>query len=391
MRPFERTHPWLKFHFDTGTIAPNTWIALGEAQSKCEHISDVPLRPGEREQLHEMYFAKGIAATAAIEGNTLTFEQVQARMKGMKDLPASLEYQGKEIDNLIDVSNSILDAVTNGEFFPLNPELLRQYNAQILRDLELPDYAVAGEYRSVQVGAHRYLAAPAEDCPYLVEKFCEWMNGPDFKPISGKRIISSIIKAIIGHVYFVWIHPFGEGNGRTARLLEMRFLLESGIPSVAAQLLSNHYNYTRNEYYQQLDYASKSGGDLSKFMEYAVVGFVDQLREEIAVIKQQSWEITWDNFVHHQLRRFPPNIMRRRRILVLELSWKEKPTRYTDIETLNPELAKAYANKQKTKTRDLNELVNQGLLRKGPGGYKAATDVVLSLLPRRLEIDSNLP
>jgi hypothetical protein len=72
--------------------------------------------------------------------------------------------------------------------------------------------------------------------------------------------VYAILKAMVAHLYLAWTHPFGDGNGRTARLIEFHILLSAGVPSPAAHLFSNHYNQTRAEYYRQLDRASKSGG-----------------------------------------------------------------------------------------------------------------------------------
>lgn len=52
---------------------------LGEAASKCEHIAGVPLRPSVAQELHRLYLAKGALATTAIEGNTLTENEVLQR------------------------------------------------------------------------------------------------------------------------------------------------------------------------------------------------------------------------------------------------------------------------------------------------------------------------
>jgi hypothetical protein len=54
-----------------------------------------------------MYLAKGAHATTAIEGNTLTEEQVRARMEKQLSLPPSQEYMGKEVDNIIHACSSI--------------------------------------------------------------------------------------------------------------------------------------------------------------------------------------------------------------------------------------------------------------------------------------------
>ena len=65
MRTFERTHGWISYRCDLGKAGAALWLALGEAASKCEHISRVPLRPATAQALHQLYLAKGAAATTA--------------------------------------------------------------------------------------------------------------------------------------------------------------------------------------------------------------------------------------------------------------------------------------------------------------------------------------
>ena len=45
MRAYERTHPWISFNIDLTKAQARFWMALGEAQSKCEHVAGIPLRP----------------------------------------------------------------------------------------------------------------------------------------------------------------------------------------------------------------------------------------------------------------------------------------------------------------------------------------------------------
>jgi len=74
---------------------------------KCEHISGVPLRPSVARQLHMIYLAKGVLATTAIEGNTLTESEVLQHLEGKLELPPSKEYLSKEIDNIIEACDKI--------------------------------------------------------------------------------------------------------------------------------------------------------------------------------------------------------------------------------------------------------------------------------------------
>jgi hypothetical protein len=93
MRTYEKTHTWLKFKLDLRQAGYKVWLLLGEAQSKCEHIAGVPLRPGVAERLHSVYLAKGALATTAIEGNTLSEEEALDRIEGKLKLPPSKEHQ----------------------------------------------------------------------------------------------------------------------------------------------------------------------------------------------------------------------------------------------------------------------------------------------------------
>jgi Fic family protein len=254
----------------------------------------------------------------------------------------------------------------------------------ILSGLEPGENVIPGEIRWDSRVVGRYLCAPATDCGYLLEQFCAWMNGSTFQPKDGDEIVYGIIKAIVAHIYFVWIHPFGDGNGRTARLLELKFLMEAGVPSDAAHLLSNHYNLTRHEYYLRLDAASKSGGELLPFIEYAVGGFVKQLREQIAVIRGQQLTVTWINHVHDRFKSDKFHAGRRQRALTLAISAGKRPIQKNEVVRLTPELAVEYANKtSKTVSRDLNTLVEMKLLRRQPAGYVPAQEEILAFLPVR--------
>ena len=195
-------------------------------------------------------------------------------------------------------------------------------------------------------------------------------------------------RAIVAHVYLAWIHPFGDGNGRTARLLEFHILLSAGVPSPAAHLLSNHYNQTRAEYYQQLDRASKSGGDLQPFLRYAVLGFVDGLRGQLEFVWTQQWDVAWQNYVHEhfQSRNTPSDT--RQRHLALDLGTREGWVPVAEVLDLSPRLSRAYAGKtSKTVQRDLNALVKLGLIEREGRSVHARREVILAFLPLRRRVE----
>ncbi len=384
-RTYERSHPWLTFSIDLSRARPQLWLALGEAQSKCAHVAGTPLAPELAQELFTIYLVKGVAATTAIEGNTLTEEQVRARLEGRGELPASLAYQGVEVDNVVAALNGIGGRVLETGESDVTPAELKDFNRRVLRGLQLEDGAVPGEIPRFNVTVGRYLAPPREDCDFLLDKLCAWLNGDTFKAPAGQEIVYAILRAVLAHLYFAWIHPFADGNGRTARLLEFKILLAAGVPAASAHLLSNHYNQTRARYYRELDLASRSGGDVLPFLQYAVDGFVEGLREQIERIRQSQWRDTWINHVHTAFRDRRDKAARRLRDLILDISEKDAPIPRADIVNVSARVAAAYAGlSAKTLSRDLAELQSLDLLDSGPKGYTARRGIVLSMLPGRV-------
>ena len=196
------------------------------------------------------------------------------------------------------------------------------------------------------------------------------------------RLAPPIVKAIVSHLYLAWIHPFSDGNGRTARIVECQILLNSGVPSPAAHLLSNHYNDTRSEYYRQLDRSSRVSSGPVEFLTYALQGLVDGLSAQVERIKAQIWRDIWTNYVHAQFAGRDGVADARRRHLLLDLSGYDSPVPRSSIRTLTPRLAEAYLNRtSKTITRDINSLKEMGLIRQTQEGITTNKERVLSFLP----------
>ena len=89
------------------------------------------------------------------------------------------------------------------------------------------------------------------ECAALQARLCNWIEDERAWSALAGHIRNpagvTIVRAVLAHLYFVWIHPFGDGNGRTARLIEFAILVRAGVPAPCAHLLSNHYNATRAE------------------------------------------------------------------------------------------------------------------------------------------------
>ncbi len=373
-------YSWINFTINLKELQWQSWVKLGECVSKCEHLKSVPLKPYVRDELHQIYLAKGVHATTAIEGNTLTEQQVQDLISKKLKLPPSKQYLEQEAKNIIEACNEIAADISKGGLGNITVEKICRYNAQVLaNNVPHDEAAIPGKIRthSVIVG-NRYRAPDAKDAPLLIEKFCKWMNSSDFVN-EAMSLHFAIIKAIIAHLYLAWIHPFGDGNGRVARLFEFAILLNSGVPSPAAHLLSNHYNMTRAEYYNQLDKASKTG-DTKDFLSYAIQGFLDGLVEHLQRIQQYVVNVCWRDYVFEQFVSLGgTKTVKRRRNLAIKISEQNDPINKNDIILL---MSKEYRDKtERTLARDLNKLEKMRLVIKEKGGYISNREIMLRFLP----------
>ncbi len=378
--------PWITFTLQLNEAPPKLWMDLGEAKSKCEHIAGVPLRPNVAKELHQIYLAKGVQATTAIEGNTLSFEEVKDRIDDPKPLPQSKEYLGQEVDNVIGACNTIKEGLIQSPeaAITIDSALIQSYNAKVLHKLDGKEEVTPGPFRLHEVGVGNYRAPDAKHCKQLIDNLCDWLNGPEFKADDELAIVYGILKAIIAHIYIAWIHPFGDGNGRTARLLEFQILLESGVPAPAAQLLSNHYNQTRTKYYRELDKTSRSGGDLVPFIHYAVQGFVDGLKEQLALIRRQQLHVAWLNYIHQSFLDQQTKVKRRRKQLAYDLCNFSEEVPLSKIKDISPAVARMYATKKEMVIwRDLNELIKMEIVEKTEKGYRPKPETILAFLPFR--------
>ena len=385
-REYHHTHPWISFQLDLRQADPRLWVLLGQIVASGEFMSRALLPPKVASNMARIYLAKGVQATVAIEGNTLSEEEVLAQIDDQLELPASKEYLGREVQNVVDAANGIVRRIHRGDAPPVTAEFVADCNGRILTGLSevLGDEVEPGRVRKHSVGVGSYRGAPARDCEYLLDRLGDWLEGiPQITVLgveSDNRVATGVLRAVLAHLYVAWIHPFGDGNGRTARLVELS-LLARVLPLPSAQLLSNHYNDTRAAYYRELARSSQANqrrGDPIGFLLYALQGLSDGLREQCREVTRVHHEIAWRDFVY---RRFDEeelsSAMLRRRRLVLELPPVSDPVSKEQIPIHSMKLAHSYAPlNPKTLDRDLSWLLEEELVVRSGGGYAANRDLM---------------
>lgn len=172
---------------------------VGRFNTKTEAVSP---------QLRKQNRIKTITGTLAIEGNTLSEEQVTAIIDGKHVLGSMRELA--EVEGAIAAYEALPDLV------PEKPEDLLAAHG-LMMDKLLNN---AGKFRSKAVGIHKgkqvqHVAPPAHKVSGLVADLCAWLQQSNDHPL---------IRSCVFHYEFEFIHPFSDGNGRMGRLWQTLIL-----------------------------------------------------------------------------------------------------------------------------------------------------------------------
>lgn len=179
-----------------------------------------PLPPEVLKNLEQWFLIELTYTSNALEGNTLT------RLETAVVVEKGLTVGGKSLAEHLEATNhaaalrKVLE-IARSPVSTLSEPILLDLHAMILRSI---DDANAGRYRSIPVrisGSRVVLPNPAKVSPLMSEFFV------DLLAMAGSHPVEIAAEA---HYRLVTIHPFIDGNGRTARLLMNLILLQNGYP-----------------------------------------------------------------------------------------------------------------------------------------------------------------
>jgi cell filamentation protein, protein adenylyltransferase len=355
---------------------------LGKCCAYIEALGSLPIPPEAQSELRKVAFERGAQATTAIEGNTLTEEELKEILAG-NEVPKSREYQAQEVMNALQAMNGVWKQVLDEDSREhVSAKLICKWNKQIGSNLGPLYDGVPGKFRQDRRHVGTYLAPKPEDVPDLIDRLCKWLRD-EFG--YGKRdvpIEESIQQAIAAHVYFEWIHPFADGNGRTGRLLEFYILLRSGFPDITVHVLANHYNQSRPEYAAHFENARRKRS-LSEFMSYAIQGLSDGLRATLRSVQRESFKIAWESHVYRTFSEYTDytkkSVFKRRRELALSMPVDRKFS-VMELVRSSDELAKEYMGRDpRMMNADAEILIELELmLDNGDGSFSANVEPMLA-------------
>ena len=127
-----------------------------------------------------------------------------------------------------------------------------------------------------------FFAPPEDLVPKLMADLFEWVNNDKETPI--------LIKSCIFHYEFVYIHPFGDGNGRTARLWQ-NVLLTSWNPLFEFIPIESQIKKYQSDYYKVIDISNKNG-DSNVFIEFMLKMIDETLDEVLLSVTKESKNIS---------------------------------------------------------------------------------------------------
>lgn len=346
---------------------------LGVCEGMLAALSHMPLLPEHYKELMSVSLVKGAQATTAIEGNTLSDSEINLVAQGEKLAP-SKEYQAIEVKNILDAFWEILTGMMIGEgVHRVTPRLIKDLHIKVGKDLGEHFDAIPGRFREDRRIVGPYRTPDPQDVESLVDQLCDWLR-EEFRYKDGEQCYSdAIVQAIVAHIYLEWIHPFGDGNGRTGRLLEFYILARAGVPNIALHTLSNFYNSTRNEYYRHIHNANTTR-DLTNLISYAIQGFKDGLEATLKTVQDAQLTLTWERLIYDRFASYPYRkklMFQRQRMLALSFP-KDRVLSVDEIFLLTPEIARQYAIlTPRTMQRDLKVLEDLRILKKSDGLYQA--------------------
>lgn len=215
-------------------------------------------------------------ASTSIEGNPLPLTEVK---KILKSRPTHIRDSEKEILNYNQALQGLNKNLEAGKV-KLSLGLILKIQKQVTKEL-LPKFE-SGKLREKPVVVNNpitrqviYLPPDAKDVSSLMEEVVEFVN-------SNRSNIDPLILAGIFHKQMVIIHPFMDGNGRTARLATKILLAEMGLNTFNLFSFENYYNQNITRYFQTVGesgnyYEIQGCIDFTPWLEYFTEGIIDEL------------------------------------------------------------------------------------------------------------------
>ncbi len=271
------------------TITAKVARCLMRIEAAKQAVQDSPITPSVLATLRETARLFSTHYSTMIEGNRLTQEQVSKVIEDKKHFPGR-ERDEKEV-------LGYYAALEKLEQLTASQSTVTESHIQILHAL-----VMAGGRKKVKPSPYRdgqnvirdsrsrgivYMPPEAKDVPRLMEEMVAWVA------TSERKELPCPIRAGIAHYEFATIHPYYDGNGRTARLLTTLILHLGGYDLKGLYSLEEYYARNLGRYYEALTlgpshnyYEGRAKADITKWVEY----FCDGMADSFESVKRRAQE-----------------------------------------------------------------------------------------------------
>jgi len=255
------------------TLSAKTLNLIASISEKLGRLSALD-EQAQALRLRRVNQIRTIQGSLAIEGNTLSVEQITAVLDGKPVIAPPKEVQ--EVKNALAVYEKFDD------WHPLNEQaMLKAHRVLMLGLVEQ-----LGMYRSGGVGVMSgkevvHMAPPANQVPRLIGNLFNWLQQTDHHPL---------IASAVFHYEFEFIHPFADGNGRMGRLWQS-LILAKWNPLFANLPIESLVYAHQADYYQAIGESTEQT-DCAPFIEFMLTVIDTTLTEQLNTTPQVTPQVT---------------------------------------------------------------------------------------------------
>ena len=255
------------------TITPKIADTLMRIAALKEAINNLPITPQLMKTLRETARLKSTHYSTQIEGNRLTQIEVEQVLKGKEHFAGRVRDEGE-----IKGYYAAFAWCEKNIHKPITETTIKTIHALVEgrgRERVKPTPYRDGQnvIRDSKSGSVVYMPPEAKDVPMLMRQLVEWINVTDTP--------APVCAAIVHHQFAV-IHPYYDGNGRTARLLTTFVLHKFGYGLKGIFSLEEYYARDLSAYYNAISYSKhhnyyfgRAEADITQWIEYFVFGMLD--------------------------------------------------------------------------------------------------------------------
>lgn len=274
------------------TITNKILVNIGQIEASREVVENAPLVPAFEAEFRKEALIRAVHYGTHIEGNELNLQEAREVLDGRE-----IRARDRDIQEVINYRNVItyIDHVQKGGESSISEDVLLKVHSLVVEKV-LPKEK-AGAYRDGQAVVKNFktnqitfVAPKAAEVPKQVEDFLSWLNSDKAKDVH------PVLKAGIVHYELAHIHPFSDGNGRTARAVATLSLFLDDYDIKRFFSLEEYFDKTAPDYYMTLQLvsnqpvASEAQRDLTPWLEY----FTQGLAQEFVRIKDRVKHMSID-------------------------------------------------------------------------------------------------